>query len=208
MPSTPEEVTRDAVAIRGIFKRATEIFLSRNSKYKSAFRVGGVVDNAFQLRHKAIRMLQKAQDYEHYLTDPESYVRGYGRKAEIPSIDDAYDLINYAAFLIICINQDIWPKQLDETSSATVSVSSMEGWMEAKYAAIRDDKPSWATPENTMIASDDQLRADGVYVLAIAWTGTCDVIEHDGKWYVFENPWHGNGGDFLWDPPVLEHHHE
>ena len=205
MPSTPEEVTKDAGLINTIFEKAARIFLARNSKYKSAFRVGGVVDNAFQIRHKAIRMLQKAQDYEHFLADPESYVKGYGRAAEPPEIDDAYDLINYAAFLIICINQNIWPRQLDEAGEVTPldldDGFPMEFWVVAKYSSIEDHEPVTAHVKTTLWARESHMRPDGAYILATAWTGTCKTIFHDGTWYTLKDAWHGTGGDFLWMPP-------
>lgn len=108
MPASPEELKRDESTVREALHTALAIFTQRNQKYKSAFKEGGVVDNAFQLRHKAIRMLQKSQDYERWLQDPEAYVRGYGCEAEEPDLDDAYDLINYSLFLIICITEDLW----------------------------------------------------------------------------------------------------
>lgn len=113
MPATPEEMEGDLYAVEDIFTKCRRIFRERNAKYKSAFKQGGVVDNAFQLRHKAIRMLQKCQDYQKYIDNPEAYVRGYGSAPEKPVLDDAYDLINYAAFLIICIIEDRWESMDD-----------------------------------------------------------------------------------------------
>lgn len=112
MPTTPDDLKRDEQTVEQILLYSFRLFRRRNLKYKSAFKIGGVVDNAFQLRHKAIRMLQKCQDWEQYLRNPEAYVRGYGDAPEEPNLDDAYDLINYACFLIICIMERRWRPQV------------------------------------------------------------------------------------------------
>lgn len=129
MPDAPDEMHRDIGRLAKIFDHCMDLFRERNAKYKGAFKVGGVVDNAFQLRHKAIRMLQKCEDYQMYLAHPEAYVRGYGIAPEKPRLDDAYDLINYTCFLIICILEDLWidPPARNDRGEAicTCTVDSM-----------------------------------------------------------------------------------
>ena len=105
---SPEELFMYETKVRSIFRKCTDIFVERNNRYKNLFLQDGVVGSARHIRHKALRLAQKAEDYARYLDNPEAYVKGYGDKPEEPTLDDAYDLINYCCFLIICINEGRW----------------------------------------------------------------------------------------------------
>lgn len=96
--STDLELNEDAVRVAEILLKARAIFEDRNRKYLSAFKLGGADDNGFQLRHKAIRMHRQVQTFvsaTHISTTP-------------PDPDDCFDLINYAVFLIMCIEDENW----------------------------------------------------------------------------------------------------
>lgn len=84
-----------------IFYEAFELFKERNAKYKDLWLDGGAEDNAFHLRHKAMRVFRTFQDSIGELTDGEVL----WSEVEKQLTEDAMDLINYAAFYVICVQR-------------------------------------------------------------------------------------------------------
>jgi hypothetical protein len=116
---SPEELLTYETKVRSIFRECAKIFAERNGRYKNLFLQDGVVGSARHIRHKALRLAQKAEDFARYIENPEAYVRGYGDKAEPPTLDDAYDLINYCCFLIICATEGRWLTDEDNNEPAS-----------------------------------------------------------------------------------------
>jgi len=91
--------------IAAIFDEAYELFEQRDAKYKGLWINGGAEDNAFHLRHKAMRVFRTLQDN---LKDLPEGMRGEGTSVGEMLVEDAYDLINYAAFYIWCVQNGVY----------------------------------------------------------------------------------------------------
>lgn len=129
---TPEELDQMHRVVGYILDQAYDLFGVRNAKYKNAFVMEGAMGNSHMLRHKATRMMKKVMDYMQWLEDPMLYEDAYGRRPEKPNVDDALDLINYACFLVVCIENDIWEGEAsmpqNMTSAEAAAVTAVAEW--------------------------------------------------------------------------------
>ena len=79
------EQTSDRLRYLNVMSRAQEIYLQRDAKYKGLWKDGGPQDSAFHAQHKASRLVRATAD--------DTFDEG--------AIDDALDLVNYAVFFIL-----------------------------------------------------------------------------------------------------------
>lgn len=82
------ESTKTNVYQMRVYMKAMYIFAERNERYKDLWKKSGWFGNIFHIHHKALRLFR-------------NFIREGGEGE--PSLDDAYDLINYAAFAIRCL---------------------------------------------------------------------------------------------------------
>ncbi len=96
---TPDDLEKQRRDVGEILDEAFLIFGERDAKYKGLWSEAGAEDNAFQLRHKAMRVFKVFRDAS---WDEQ------GRPLELINkmTEDAFDLINYTAFYIWCMRND------------------------------------------------------------------------------------------------------
>jgi hypothetical protein len=112
-----ESYMKARMAVEDILHSAYDLFLKRDDKYKGLWRDGGAEDNGFHMRHKAMRTFRVFQDQLPKLK--ESDLVDWATREKL--MEDAYDLINYAAFYIYCVKNGLWECQDDEGKEETPS---------------------------------------------------------------------------------------
>lgn len=92
----PGYVTKEDIDQLGVFVEAFNIYREREAKYGGAWKRYGALNNLVRLGTKAERLVQ------------EWWRNEGGPPYEQRSLDDAFDLINYAAFFVRQAMQGQW----------------------------------------------------------------------------------------------------
>lgn len=113
----------DLLAQRGevdkIFTRAWHLYMTRDEKYKGLWSEAGAQDNAFQLRHKAMRVWRSFESLlQRYRSNPVLQGQRLTSAEKVVLVEDAFDMMNYVAFYIWCIENDkLFPADLIDTTT-------------------------------------------------------------------------------------------
>lgn len=91
-----EELIKQRGEVHDILRRAMALYSERDAKYQGLWAEGGAQDNAFHLRHKAMRVFRMMELCE---LDEEGRPLTHINKLT----EDAFDLINYTVFYIWCV---------------------------------------------------------------------------------------------------------
>lgn len=90
-----EQLQEQRLEVREILMRAENLYAERDAKYKGLWADAGASDNAFHLRHKALRVFRVFHDQVGF-EEPDVWCTA-------TLTEDAYDLINYCLFYIWCV---------------------------------------------------------------------------------------------------------
>lgn len=95
-----KELHDQRLEVDRILTRAWDLYMERDSKYHGLWAEAGAQDNCFHMRHKAMRVWKV---FEAFAAEGMANGSVLESAKTTKLVEDAFDLMNYAAFFIWCV---------------------------------------------------------------------------------------------------------